>query len=342
MWKRVPIVRLAGAAVAMLLAVSLAPARADGPSCSLSDLGQAAQDTYNDFLGQCATQFADPYYYPVLGAIGVAATTQQGKDFCHAIIDLDNQIKSAQSQYASAKGDLQTLLKYLPQSVQDEIQNSQLYNDLSGILTSANSIASSLSEAVGILVCACKAVTSSGLGELGSAVGSCADAAFCWLGLSSGCDCGNPPANVYVDCADISFPKPGDPDYFGSTVPRNALPDYGSDIQQFGDYLCYGCESYYGCVSHTFCYCPKPMVFKPGNMEWAGWDHYWECDCPDGSYKAGSGALARVCLWYSINAPINSHGTWPTPPPKFEPGLWPAPRPNAACASCGQPADLHW
>src|SRR5262249_54815689 len=150
-----------------------------------------------------------------------------GKDFCHSVIDLQNQIKNAQQQFDNATGNIQSLMSYLPQNVRDEVQNSDLINSIAQALTAG----SSLSDVVGVIACACRTVTSSGLPELGNAIGNCADAAFCAVGLESGCDCGNPPPNTIIDCADVSY------DGF---APVNALYDPGLDIEQFGNYLCQG------------------------------------------------------------------------------------------------------
>ena len=133
------------------------------------------------------------------------------------------------------------------------------------------------------------------------------DAALCDVGLESGCDCGNPPANVYLDCADIILDHT-QYDYF----PGNALPAASTYTQCEGSFCCNGCPSYLGCVPHTICHCPAPMTFKVHQQN-QQWDEYLSCDCPDGSHKAGSGPLARVCLCDNSNKPTLADGSCPAP-----------------------------
>jgi hypothetical protein len=314
--------RFAGLGFALLLAiqqfVAVPLARADGPTCSPEDIWDAGKALYEEYLGQCATLHTNAYYYPVLIAVGVAWQKDEGKEFCSAVLDLEKQLKQTQEQFSNVTGTAQNIFGKLPQGLQDKFKNSDLYKDLDEAYSGTSSTLSDFITAFNIVACACKFFGSKALKELVNEVGSCVNAALCEVGFLWGCECGDVPAPIQVDCADLNFDNSA-----GNIIPGNAVPNPGGDNQCGGGFCCYGCGSYYGCVAPTVCYCPEPMVLKsagPGTF-WGGvlWEDYFQyCDCPAGTHKAGTGALARACLCNGTDVPVNADGTCPAPPPKCE------------------------
>ena len=105
--RRVSILAQALLAALFVLAASV-PARADN-SCSLQDLGNAAQNTYNGFVnGQCGSALADPvaaaltlYLTTLVGGMG-----SQSAGFCQAVSDVSNWTTNAQQNINNAKSAL--------------------------------------------------------------------------------------------------------------------------------------------------------------------------------------------------------------------------------------------
>src|SRR5580658_10075717 len=97
------------AATAPLLPPS--PAHADN-SCTVQDLGNAAQNTYNGFVnGQCAAALADP----VAAALTVYLTTLVGgmgshsAGFCQTVTNVTNWSNDAQNDINNVKSGLNNI-----------------------------------------------------------------------------------------------------------------------------------------------------------------------------------------------------------------------------------------
>ncbi|KJC36050.1 hypothetical protein UP09_33460 [Bradyrhizobium sp. LTSP885] len=332
---------------AFFVAISLcaAPARSN-PGCSLSDIGQAAKDTFNNIPLSCSPQVADPAFYPVLAYVIALLQAPQGNDFCNA----------AEQANASASK-VGTILKNLPGGDSPA---------LSPVIDELNSDSAAASSALDVVVCACKTAEWKGPGALGGDFVSCVTDALCsvddwlhdnvWSGFS---DCGSdtPPTQpALINCRpdpkyqdasgywDWDWSKP----FVGNANNCDAGPGFGADNG-------YNCQGSF-CISATtpgysggnsnYCFCPPVMQtwdqYGDDNGNCIG---YLSCHCPDGSQAlSDSGAGAYICMCPS-GSPVSADKTCPPPPPKCEPscpaGLLSTISNQQTCSySCDCPAGL--
>jgi hypothetical protein len=286
-----------------LLAASAAllpsiPARADN-SCSVQDLGNAAQNTFNGFVnGQCGAALADP----VAAALTVYLTTlvggmgSQSSGFCQAVTTATNWTGDAQSDINNVKSGL------------NKIDSSgQLANQFNGAL---NSVSGALADAAGIesaFTCACSVTAA--LGQLLGDLGSCVEQGLCdlsnWIHSAiPGIDaCSGPPNVTWVSC----MPQP----CTGSGcngLPGLATEDCGTGpcATGYGSVQCspatasgqvceivVGSDPGNGGLNIYACDCPAPRQMTPHtgrDGDGSPWPYY-TCDCPSPSVSVGVGCL---------------------------------------------------
>jgi hypothetical protein len=305
MAKRRPVCLLASVLLAMqvMLAAPI-PANADGPSCSLQDLGNAAQNTYNGFLnGQCGSALADPvsaaltlYLTTLVGGMG-----SQSASFCQAVGNVSNWTNDAQQNINNATS---ALNKVDP--------SGQLANQFNGAL---NSVSGAISDAAGIesaFTCACSITAD--LGQLFGDLGSCVAAGLCDFanavhsiipGISG---CSGPPDVTWVNC--MQNPCSGSGLSYNCNGPGGLWPmDCGSgpcttgngsvQCQQTGNGQICGIVvggNDAGGANIVACSCPAPrQITQHTGVDGNGdsWP-YFTCDCPSGTSAAGAGCLCNT------------------------------------------------
>ena len=94
--------RLSAALVVLAIALPCVTPAVANPGCSLGDIGQAASDTFNNIPLSCASQAADPAFYPLLGFLLAATQTPQGVAFC-------NEAEQASADVSKLANDLKSL-----------------------------------------------------------------------------------------------------------------------------------------------------------------------------------------------------------------------------------------
>jgi hypothetical protein len=277
------------------------PARADGPSCSLQDLGNDAQNTYNGFVnGQCGGALDDPvaaaltlYLTTLVGGMG-----SQSASFCQMVSDVSNWTNNAQQNINNAS----SALNKADPSGQLAKQFDGAINSVSGALTDAAGIESAFT-------CACSVTAS--LGQLFGDLGSCVQAGLCDFanavhsvipGIQG---CSGPPDVTWVNC--MQSPCSGSGLSYNCNGPGGLMPmDCGSvpcttgngsvQCQPAGDgQICGivigGNDS--GGANIVACSCPAPrQITQHTGVDGSGdsWP-YFTCDCPAGTSAAGVGCL---------------------------------------------------
>ena len=171
------------------------PAYADN-SCSLQDLGNAAQNTYNGFVnGQCGAAVADPiaaaltiYLTTIVGSMG-----SQSSSFCQVVGDASNWTNNTQNEIGNVKGAL------------NKIDSSgQLASQFDGALAAVSGAIADASGIESAFTCACS--VSAGLGQLFGDLGSCLESGICDAAnaihsVIPGIDaCSGPPNVTWVNC----------------------------------------------------------------------------------------------------------------------------------------------
>ena len=171
------------------------PAYADN-SCSLQDLGNAAQNTYNGFVnGQCGAAIADPiaaaltvYLTAIVGSMG-----SQSASFCQAVSAVSDWTSNTQNAIGNVKG----TLNKIDSSGQLASQLDDALNTVSGAIADASGIESAFT-------CACS--VAAGLGQLFGDLGSCLESGICDAAnaihsVIPGIDaCSGPPNVTWVNC----------------------------------------------------------------------------------------------------------------------------------------------
>jgi hypothetical protein len=291
------------------------PARADN-SCSLQDLGNAAQNTYNGFVnGQCAAALADP----VAAALTVYLTTMvggmgsQSGGFCQAVTDVTNWTNNAQNDINNVTSGLNKI----DSSGQLASQFNSALNSVSGAIADAAGLESAFT-------CACS--ITAGLGQLFGDLGSCVEQGLCDFAnavhsIIPGIDaCSGPPNVTWVNC--MQDPCTGSGLNYTCNLPGGLWPeDCGTgpctsgngSIQcqpsgSGGGQVCaivVGSDPNNGGLNIEACSCPAPrqMVWHTG-VDGDGDPYPYEtCDCPAGTSAAGA---ACIC---------NNTGSVPQVPP---------------------------
>jgi hypothetical protein len=278
------------------------PAYADN-SCSLQDLGNAAQNTYNGFVnGQCGAAVADPiaaaltiYLSAIVGSMG-----SQSSSFCQVVSDASNWTNNAQNDINNVSGAL------------NKIDSSgQLASQFNGAL---NAVSGAAADAAGIesaFTCACS--VTAGLGQLFGDLGSCLESGICDAvnaihsvipGLNG---CSGPPNVTWVNCMQNPCS--------GSGINMTCNGNFGMWPEDCGNGFCTTgngsvqcqasgdgqlCTSVVGGNPNggpnvIACDCPAPRKMTPHTGVDGDGDPwpYFTCDCPAGTSAAGAGCLCN-------------------------------------------------
>jgi hypothetical protein len=297
---------------AFFVAISLCAEPAlSNPGCSLSDIGQAAKDTFTNIPASCAPQVADPAFYPLLGYVIGLLQTPQGTDFCNAVESGD----ATASKVSSAA-------KNLPGSSDPAV---------AAVLGDLTSGTSAVSGAIDVASCACKTAQWKGPGDLAGDFGACVSDALCaaqdWLHDNISSDfssCSGPPPQPpqLIDCR-------VDPCAAGMHACNPDVPVAGQGVQCYGGdpgYTCQGSfcfsESLFSTGQGNYCFCPPQMQRHDGFMTDidGSCEYYVRCACPDGTQPlSASGAGAYICVCPDTGLPLDADGNCPKPPPVCAP-----------------------
>jgi hypothetical protein len=274
------------------------PAKAEN-SCSIQDLGNAAQNTFNGFVnGQCGAALADP----VAAALTVYLTTlvggmgSQSSGFCQAVTDATNWTSNAQNDVNNVKSGL------------NKIDSSgQLADQFNSAL---NSVAGALADAAGIesaFTCACSITAD--LGQIFGDLGSCVEQGLCSFAnavhsVIPGIDaCSGPPNVTWVNCMPQPCTGAG-----CNGLPGLAPQDCGTGpcTTSNGSVQCspasdsgqvcgivVGSDPGNGGLNIYACDCPAPRQMTPHTGTNGAGDPwpYYTCDCPAGSSSVGLSCL---------------------------------------------------
>ena len=145
------------------------PAGQQAPSCSLTDIGNALQNTYNGFAnGQCAAACDEPVTcaLAVWATVLVGSMGGQSQGFCNAVSQASNWTGDAASDTQSAKN----LLNQAGPSFASQFES--YLNTLGSTVADIASIETPFT-------CACS--IAAGLGQTFSDLGSCVESALCAL-----------------------------------------------------------------------------------------------------------------------------------------------------------------
>ena len=230
------------------------------PGCSLSDIGQAAKDTWNNAPASCASQADDPAFYALLIYLAAALQTPQGVAFCDGVESVDASISGAEKQLAS----------YWDKLSAD--QQSALSNIVPAF-GDASSSASDVAGALNLVSCGCKTARWKGPDELASDFGACASDALCaaadWL-----------HKHVSSDFSECTGPPPNPPQLIDCRVDpcANGLHDCDLNVSVAGQevncnagdkgYVCQRQLLFFGTLFKSgqgnYCYCPPEMQHADG------------------------------------------------------------------------------
>jgi len=277
------------------------PAYADN-SCSLQDLGNAAQNTYNGFVnGQCGAAIADPiaaaltvYLTAIVGSMG-----SQSASFCQAVSAVSDWTSNTQNAIGNVKG----TLNKIDSSGQLASQLDDALNTVSGAIADASGIESAFT-------CACS--VAAGLGQLFGDLGSCLESGICDAAnaihsVIPGIDaCSGPPNVTWVNCmqdpcsgSGLSFICNGNSGMWPEDCGNGFCTTGNGSVQcqATGDgELCtsvVGLDPNNGGINVIACDCPAPRKMMPhtGVDSYGTPWPYFTCDCPAGTSAAGTGCL---------------------------------------------------
>jgi hypothetical protein len=288
--------------LALATVFASAPARADN-SCSLQDLGNAAQNTYNGFVnGQCGAALSDP----VAAALTIYLTTlvggmgSQSATFCQDVNDVSKWTNNAQQDVNNVTSGLNKI----DSSGQLASQFSSALNSVSGALADAAGIESAFT-------CACS--VTAGLGQLFGDLGSCVEQGLCDFAnaihsIIPGIDaCSGPPNVTWVNCMqnpctgsgwNMTCNGPGGlwPENCGSGVCTTGDGSVQCQQMSGGGQVCgsvVGSDPNNGGVNIVACDCPAPrQMTQHTGVDGDGnpWPYY-TCDCPAGTSASGVSCL---------------------------------------------------
>lgn len=304
--------RLSTALVVLAIALPWVTPAFANPGCSLGDLGQAASDTFNNIPLSCASQAADPAFYPLLGFLLAATQTPQGVAFC-------NEAEQASADASKLANDL----KSLPGS-----------SVIAPVVNSLNSDADAAAAALDVVTCACKTAEWKGPGEIATDLGDCVADALCAVQNTLFGDCEPskpPPPPQQILCTIDPCPAVGECDA--------SIPLVGEPNEQCGGDPGYRCQGSV-CFSNSlvvpgydpsdqgyYCYCPPVMQHRPipaychtGDITLGECTNYLLCQCPENTHSLSStGAGQYICMCDDSGLVANDDGSCPAPPPLCEP-----------------------
>jgi hypothetical protein len=304
---------LAGAALFILFQPTL-PARADdwancpiqtggqpsgqqAPTCSLTDIGNALQNTYNGFTnGQCAAACSDPVTcaLAVWATVAVGGMGSQSQGFCNAVSQASNWTGSVAS-------DTQTAKNLLNQA------GSSFASQFESYLNSLGSTVSDIASIETPFTCACS--IAAGLGQTFSDLGSCVESALCslsnWLnGLTGGwiSSCTSNISVSWGNCNQLGCAPPGSD---GCPIVCNSAKT-----------VCFQpCGEAVGA-----CSCPPPMVLGTAGPDNPAGGVYQtlSCNCPPNTHAPpNAGGVVNVCICDKTGLvaqpPTNPTGMCPIP-----------------------------
>jgi hypothetical protein len=253
------------------------PSGPQGPTCSLQDVGNALQNTYNGFTtGDCAAACDNTVTcaLAVWATVAVGAMGSQSQGFCDAVSQASNWTGNAQTDATNVGSWLNQADSSLGQQFESYLNT--LENGIADIIPVETSF-----------TCACS--IAAGLGQTFSDLGSCVQSALCWLsnavsnlfpsGWISGCD------------ASISISW-GNCDQLGCAP---AGSDGCSIICNTAKTVCFQpCGE-----SVAACSCPPPMVLGTAGLDnpVGGYYQHLVCNCPPGSHlPPNAGGVVSVCI----------------------------------------------
>lgn len=312
-------------ACAAFLAASWAESANANPGCNLDDIGSAAKDTFTNLPTSCATQAADPAFYPLTGFLIGFVQTSQGQDFCNAVGGINKSFAEAQKKLTDYWGSLSL--------AQQDSLKSNLDQYIPGLGSIVSDIISAKSDAGGVLQlvsCACKVAEWKGPGELGSDFTACLSDALCtvqdWFhdhvsDEFGSCSGSPPPQPQLMNCR-------VDPCAAGINNCKEDVPVAGEQVQCSASNPGYACQGSF-CFSASlfqtgqgnYCYCPSVMQNPDGfrvNDDTNGGTclNYVRCYCPEGSKPlSDTGAGAYICICPDTGLAVLADGTCPPPPP---------------------------
>ena len=273
------------------------PAGQQAPSCSLTDIGNDLQNTYNGFAnGQCAAACDEPVTcaLAVWATVLVGSMGGQSQGFCNAVSQASNWTGDAASDTQSAKN----LLNQAGPSFASQFES--YLNTLGSTVADIASIETPFT-------CACS--IAAGLGQTFSDLGSCVESALCalanWASNLTGGWISSCTTNVSID--------------WGNCNQLGCAPA-GSDgcpiICNSAKTVCFQpCGEVVGA-----CSCPPPMVLGtagPDNPV-GGVYQTLSCNCPAGTHAPpNSSGVVNICVCDNTGlvaqAPTNPTGMCPLP-----------------------------
>jgi hypothetical protein len=273
------------------------PSGQQAPSCSLTDIGNALQNTYNGFTnGQCAAACDDP----VTCALAVWATVlvggmgSQSQGFCNAVSQASNWTGNAASDTQSAKN----LLNQAGSSFASQFES---------YLNSLGSTAADIASVETPFTCACS--IAAGLGQTFSDLGSCVESALCsltnWLSSVTNGWISSCTGSISIDwgnCNQLSCAPAGSD---GCPILCNSAKT-----------VCFQpCGGVVGA-----CSCPPPMVLGTAGPEnpTGGVYQTLSCNCPAGTHAPpNAGGVVSICICDKTGLvaqpPSNPTGMCPIP-----------------------------
>lgn len=274
-----------------------APSGQQGPTCSLQDIGNALQTTYNGFTnGECAAACDNSVTcaLAVWATVAVGAMGSQSQGFCNAVGQASNWTGDAAS-------DTQTAKNLLNQAGSNFAQQFESY---------LNTLGSTVADIASIetpFTCACS--IAAGLGQTFSDLGACVQSALCWLsnslsdltgGWISGCT-----TNISIswgDCNQLGCAPAGSD---GCPILCNSAKTVC--FQPCGE-------------SVAACSCPPPMVLGTAGPDNPVGGQYQNltCNCPAGTHAPpNAGGVISVCMCDNTGLvaqpPSNPTGMCPLP-----------------------------
>jgi hypothetical protein len=297
------------------------PSTPQQPGCSIQDVGNALQDTYNGFVnGQCGAACSDPvtcglavFLMTLVGGMG-----QQSQSFCNTVNDVSNWTNNSQQDITNATDWLNKIDPSLGSQFEGYLQS------VSGALSGGAALESSFT-------CACS--ITSGLGQVFGSVGSCVQAGICqaanwahdiapWIN-----SCTGTITTVWANCTQPACPANGP-----CTDPGVVLicPSPGSDgfpiVCNSDQTVCFqpdGADAN-GNGTMVACFCPPPMHLTQVSDPRISQYPYLQCICPQGtSPAAASGPLANTCICDLTHLPAE--------PPGSQNGMCPTPLTGIPC-----------
>jgi hypothetical protein len=268
------------------------------PSCSLQDVANGLQNTYNGFTtGDCAAACDNTLTcaLAIWATVAVGAMGSQSQGFC-------NDVSQASNWTGDAQTDAATVGNWLGQT------NSSVGQQFESYLNSLGNEISDIASIETPFTCACS--IAAGLGQTFSGLGSCVAGALCWLsnaasnltgGWISGCD-----ASISIswgNCNQLGCAPAGSD---GCPIICNSAKTVC--FQPCGE-------------SVAACSCPPPMVLGTAGPDNPVGGQYQNlvCNCPAGSHLPPNAAgVVNICVCDNNPGQVAQPGADPAarcPPP---------------------------